>query len=190
MIQCPWCGGWVGDTLVCHGCQYSFREPAIIELYRQRVFCPDCGAENHNYSRRCHRCHGLIQSDAQLDALYARVLSHTVRARASQVVLAGPLVDSAVPYREINVDQPAGTLSPGSRQAPLHMKSMDPTRVMRNVIQNHFRVQSYCHACGTPVTVGFKAAENPHYCPQCGIGIDETYVLKMLYSVLRASLAP
>ena len=89
MIKCPRCDGFLGSTMRCSGCDFSLGEPAIIELYRQRDYCPDCGAENHNYSKFCYRCQVQIHSDTQIDALYSLVISRSLKERAYQAELSG-----------------------------------------------------------------------------------------------------
>jgi hypothetical protein len=185
MIECPRCGGSLGESLVCTGCLYAFSEPVIVELYRQSVLCPDCGAENHNFTKFCHRCRVQLHSDEQLDALNSRVLLRSLRERAYQAALTkhGDVTGELDQY--ITTFEKSETARQGIQQQ--NAGEGDEEMLVRQLAQKGVTVSCHCWDCGTRLTIGSPSPEIPNHCPQCGARLDVIDFSKLIRNALLAN---
>lgn len=184
MIKCPRCRGSVESTMTCSGCHSSFGESAIIELYRNREFCPNCGAENHNYSKFCHRCQVQIHSDEQVDALYTLVLSRSLKERAYQAELTGQQ-DVAKELHGYLKEHQTLTITPKKsqhRHAPSVL--IDKETLASQLTQKGVSISYHCCYCGAVLTIGGMSSDIHNYCPQCGAELNAIDFEKMIQNVL------
>ena len=184
MIKCPRCGGFVGSTMICDECRYSLGESAIIELYRQRDYCPNCGAENHNYSKFCYRCQVQIHSDAQVDALYTTVISRSLKERAYQAEVSGQYDIAKELYNDL---KELGNLkiSPNNLQHRRVPSVLTDKEVLTSQLAHTgVRISYHCCYCGAVLTLGATSLEVPNYCPQCGVELDALDFKKIIQNTL------
>jgi hypothetical protein len=184
MIKCPRCDGALAQAMTCSECHNSFGESAIIELYRHRVYCPDCGAENHNYSKFCHRCRTQMHSDEQLDTLYMLVLLRSLRERAHQAELAGQYDIARELYGYLKDYQKTEIDPHWTQHRHLPNISVDAAMLANQLTQKGVTLSYYCCYCGTLQTIGTTSPEIPNHCPQCGTKLDAIDFEKMIQNVL------
>ena len=187
MIKCPRCGGFVGSTMTCSRCHYSLGESAIIELYRQRDYCPNCGAENHNYSKFCHHCQVQIHSDAQVDALYTLVISRSLKERAHQAELSGHNDIAKVFHSDLKELETLKIIPDNlqQRRVPIGLADKEILRARASQLaQNGVRISYYCCYCGAILTLEATSPDIPNYCPQCGAELDVIDFEKMIHDAL------
>ena len=184
MIKCPRCGGFLGPTMRCRGCDFSLGEPAIIELHRQREYCPNCGAENHNYSMFCYRCQVQIHSDTQIDAVYSLVISRSLKERAYQAKLSGQndiakeLLNYLKKYETLNI------LPDKFQHHRVPSVSIDKDALAIQSDTKGVSISYHCCYCGAILTLEGTSPDIPNYCPQCGVELDAIDFEKMIQNVL------
>lgn len=184
MIKCPRCSGFVGSTMTCSGCHYSLGEPAIIELYRQPDYCPNCGAENHNYSKFCHRCQVQVHSDAQIDALYALVISRSLKERAYQAEISGQSDRAKELHNDLHELKPLKTIPENIQHHHVPSLLADKEVVTSQLALHGARISCYCCYCGAVLTLEATSPDIPNYCPQCGVELDAINFKKMMQHAL------
>lgn len=172
MISCPRCGGSLESTMICSACHYALGESAIIELYRQRDYCPNCGAENHNYSKFCHRCQAQIRSDVQVEALYTRVISRSLKERAYQAELSGQHSIAKELYQDLKEFETQKTTPIKLQHHRVPSVLVDKETLTGQLVQKGIGISYNCCYCGAVLTFSAMSPDIPNYCPQCGAELD------------------
>ena len=170
--------------MTCSGCHYSLGESAIIELYRQPDYCPNCGAENHNYSKFCHRCQMQIHSDAQIDALYTLVISRSLKERAYQAELLGQYDRAKELYNDLKELATLMIIPDNVRRHQPPRVLVEKESLMSQLALHETGISCHCCYCGAILTIKATSEDIPNYCPQCGVELDAIDFEKMIQNVL------
>lgn len=174
----------MGQAMTCNGCHYSFGEPAIIELYRHQAYCPECGAENHNYTKFCQHCQVQMHSDEQIDALYMLVMSRSLRERAYQAELTRQYDVAKELYGYVKEYEKVDTAVHRTHQNHIPSSSVTRGSIASHLAHKGLSVPYYCCFCGARLTIGTTLLEIPNHCPQCGEKLDVIDFEKMIQNRL------